>query len=1034
MAKEKSTPATPKGPGKVSTFIHDERTKFCFGVIILLVASVMCLGFVSFIVTGKADQAALEHLSSRALLSPNKAISNWAGTFGAVTSEIFINRWIGISAFLYIIFMFRLGYRLMRSVSIRSLGLTLVVTMLWSIWLSAFLGFVFVDGYSSTFLYLGGRHGYELTQILIANLGSSGMLLTLLASFILLCLFIYKNTIDKTRSIFNLVARYKAYRQRKKAEAEERARLKAEEEERLRLEHERIRLEAEAAAAFAVAEERERQRLEAEAAAAEQERLRLEAEAAAAEAARQRIDNSDVPVVSDPTSADGSEVIETAAEGVDMADEGDDEQLQDEEGTVASTDDAEPEEEGEDPVGESEKSDDLDAADEAGIGEETDAAEVMPEVDDESSASTEVATISDSEGQESVEAKVDESDEDDEFPLEIDIDDNAVKAAEEERLRLEAEAAAAEVTADDDDETDGVDDTDGTDVNDADGTDAENPQTEEDEELNPENEEGDADSDVDDFHIEKPVTETVDEPVLPLEDYDPTAELSHYQAPTFDLLKQYQTDVPVDMEEQNANKQKIKDTLSTYGIEIQSIAATVGPTITLFEIVLQSGTKISKVKNLSDEIAMCIASKSGIRIIAPIPGKSAIGIEVPNKDPQIVSMHSCITSKTFQETRAELPVVLGKTITNEVCCFDLAKMPHLLVAGATGQGKSVGLNAIITSLLYKKHPSQLKMVLVDPKQVEFSIYSRIEKHFLAKLPDEEEPIITDVSKVVSTLNSVCLEMEDRYALVKDAGLRNIKEYNEKFIHRELNPRKHIKAPNGSKEGAYHHYLPYMVVVVDEYGDLIMTAGKEIELPIARIAQKARAVGIHMIIATQRPSAKIITGIIKANFPARIAFRVGQAIDSSIILDQTGAQHLIGRGDLLFSAGDRFERVQCAFVDTPEVDRVNRFIADQQGYPTAFILPEPPLKEGEEGGGSGDVDLRQLDPMFAEAAELVVATGQGSTSMIQRKFSIGYNRAGRIMDQLEAAGIVGPYTGSKARAVIVDDGMELQNILADLQNR
>ena len=541
------------------------------------------------------------------------------------------------------------------------------------------------------------------------------------------------------------------------------------------------------------------------------------------------------------------------------------------------------------------------------------------------------------------------------------------------------------------------------------------------------------------FTVTSNTIEVVEEPVeMPLEDYDPTADLEYYKFPTFDLLKEYDSKVPVDMEEQNANKEKIRQTLSDYGIEIQSISATVGPTITLFEIVLENGQRINRVRSLSDEIAMSIASRTGIRIIAPIPGKCAIGIEVPNKDPQTVSMRECIQSRSFQESKYNLPVALGKTITNEVFTFDLCKAPHLLVAGATGQGKSVGLNAILTSLLYKKHPSQLKIVLVDPKMVEFSIYSRIDKHFLAKLPDDEDPIVTDVSKVVQTLKSLCAEMEDRYALLRVAGCRKLEEYNEKFVHRQLNPRVHIDAPLGSKSGTNHHYLPYIVVIVDEYGDLIMTAGKEVELPIARIAQKARAVGIHMIIATQRPSAKIVTGIIKANFPGRIAFRVSSGTDSGIILDQSGAQNLIGRGDLFVSLGDKFERVQCAFVDTPEVDRVNHYIEQQQSYPTCYILPEPKPDPNEVGsmdeGGAGAVDLNQLDPLFNECAELVVGTGQGSTSMIQRKFQIGYNRAGRIMDQLEAAGIVGPYSGSKARAVLVDGTAELMNILEDLKNR
>lgn len=541
------------------------------------------------------------------------------------------------------------------------------------------------------------------------------------------------------------------------------------------------------------------------------------------------------------------------------------------------------------------------------------------------------------------------------------------------------------------------------------------------------------------FVINTNQTDVVDEPLqMPMEDYDPTKDLEYYKFPTFDLLKEYDSNIPVDMAEQNENKEKIRRTLSDYGVEIQSISATVGPTITLFEIVLVSGTKINAIKRLSDEIAMSIASRTGVRIIAPIPGKSAIGIEVPNKDPQTVSMRECIQSRAFQESKAALPVALGKTITNEVFTFDLAKAPHMLVAGATGQGKSVGLNAIITSLLYKKHPSQLKIVLVDPKMVEFSVYANIDKHYLAKLPDAEDPIITDVSKVVQTLKSLCAEMEDRYALLREAGCRKLEEYNDKFIHRKLNPNKHIDAPIGSKDGTHHHYLPYIVAIIDEYGDLIMTAGKEVELPIARIAQKARAVGIHMIIATQRPSAKIVTGIIKANFPARIAFRVSSATDSSIILDQSGAQNLVGRGDLFVSLGDKFARVQCAFVDTPEVIRINEYIHSQQGYPTCYILPEPkpdPSEGGgaDDGGGSGTVDLHQLDPLFDECAELVVATGQGSTSMIQRKFGIGYNRAGRIMDQLEAAGVVGPYQGSKARAVLVEGPSELQNIIEGLKN-
>ncbi|MCD8043474.1 MAG: DNA translocase FtsK [Tannerellaceae bacterium] len=504
-----------------------------------------------------------------------------------------------------------------------------------------------------------------------------------------------------------------------------------------------------------------------------------------------------------------------------------------------------------------------------------------------------------------------------------------------------------------------------------------------------------------------------------LPDYDPKLDLSNYRNPGVELLRKYDNaDHAVDMEEQTANQRRIKQTLENFGIGISSIKATVGPTITLYEVIPEAGVRISKIRNLEDDIALSL-SALGIRIIAPMPGKGTIGIEVPNKDPQIVSMQSVIGSRKFQECKYDLPVALGKTITNDIFMFDLCKMPHLLVAGATGQGKSVGLNAIITSLLYKKHPSELKFVLVDPKMVEFSIYSDIERHYLAKLPDAEKAIITDFTKVIQTLNSLCKLMDDRYDLLMKAHTRNIKEYNAKFISRRLNPLKG------------HEYMPYIVVIIDEFGDLIMTAGKEIELPIARIAQKARAVGIHMIIATQRPSTNIITGTIKANFPARIAFRVSSMIDSRTILDSPGANQLIGRGDLLFSQGNDMIRVQCAFVDTPEVEEISTFIGEQVGFETAFQLPE---FIGEGGGENvpGAVDLSDRDPLFDEAARLIVIQQQGSTSLIQRKFSIGYNRAGRLMDQLEAAGIVGPFEGSKARQVLIQDEYSLEQLLNSLK--
>ena len=496
-------------------------------------------------------------------------------------------------------------------------------------------------------------------------------------------------------------------------------------------------------------------------------------------------------------------------------------------------------------------------------------------------------------------------------------------------------------------------------------------------------------------------------------EYDPKLDLSRFQLPKIDLLKQYGTgQITFDKVEIEQNKDNIVNTLRNYNIEIKEIKATIGPTVTLYEIVPAAGIRISKIKSLEDDIALSLAAL-GIRIIAPIPGKGTIGIEVPNANPQMVSMKQVIASKKFQEADMELPIAMGRTITNENFVFDLAKMPHLLMAGATGQGKSVGLNAILTSLLYKKHPSQLKFVLVDPKKVELTLYNKIERHYLAMLPDTDEAIITDTGKVVATLNSLCIEMDNRYELLKGAMVRNIKEYNAKFIARRLNP----------EEG--HKYLPYIVLVIDEFADLIMTAGKEVEMPIARLAQLARAIGIHLIVATQRPSVNVITGIIKANFPARAAFRVTSKIDSRTILDAGGADQLIGKGDMLFSQGSDLVRLQCAFVDTPEVEDICDFIGNQQAYPMAYQLPE---FVGEEGSGVGEIDPKDRDVLFEDAARLVVASQQGSTSMIQRKLKLGYNRAGRIVDQLEAAGILGQFEGSKARQVLITDETSLEQKL------
>ncbi len=501
--------------------------------------------------------------------------------------------------------------------------------------------------------------------------------------------------------------------------------------------------------------------------------------------------------------------------------------------------------------------------------------------------------------------------------------------------------------------------------------------------------------------------------------YDPTLDLSGYKFPPLELLNEYETGkVQVTQEELNANKDKIVATLTNFKIGISSIKATIGPTVTLYEIVPDAGIKISRIKNLEDDIALNLAAL-GIRIIAPIPGKGTIGIEVPNKNREMVSIRSVLASPTFSKSDKELPIALGKTISNELFVIDLTKMPHLLVAGATGQGKSVGLNVILTSLLYKKHPSQLKFVLVDPKKVEMSLFSKIERHYLAKLPNSEEAIITDTKKVVYTLNSLCIEMENRYEMLKDAGAKNLKEYNVKFVARKLNP----------KEG--HRFLPYIVLVIDELADLMMTAGKEVETPIARLAQLARAIGIHLVVATQRPSVNVITGVIKANFPARLSFRVTSKIDSRTILDTGGADQLVGQGDMLLSAGSEIIRLQSPFVDTPELDKIVDFIGSQRGYDSAYMLPE---FEGEDEGGASTVDLSERDAMFEEAAKLIVAHQQGSTSLIQRKLKLGYNRAGRLIDQLEAAGIVGPFEGSKAREVLIKDPMSLEQLLNALKEK
>jgi S-DNA-T family DNA segregation ATPase FtsK/SpoIIIE len=520
------------------------------------------------------------------------------------------------------------------------------------------------------------------------------------------------------------------------------------------------------------------------------------------------------------------------------------------------------------------------------------------------------------------------------------------------------------------------------------------------------------------FTVQKgPEEEKTAEEVENLDPYDPTLDLPRYKYPTIDLLNEYDVKkVTVSRQELEENKDKIVTTLENFQIGIQGIQATIGPTVTLYEIIPNPGVKISKIKNLEDDIALSLAAL-GIRIIAPIPGKGTIGIEVPNKNRELVPARAVLGTEKFLKSDKDLPIALGKTISNEVFVADLAKMPHLLMAGATGQGKSVGLNMILASLIYKKHPSQLKFVLVDPKKVELTLFNKIERHFLAKLPGAEEAIITDTKKVIHTLNSLCMEMDNRYTLLKEAGVRNLKEYNAKFVARKLNPEKG------------HYFMPYIVLVIDELADLMMTAGKEIEAPIARLAQLARAIGIHLVVATQRPSVNVITGVIKANFPARLSFRVTSKIDSRTILDAGGADQLIGMGDMLLSVGSEMTRIQCAFLDTPEVDAVCDWIGGQKGYSSAYLLPE---YVGEDGEGSGmDVDLSDRDPLFDEAARLIVLHQQGSTSLIQRKLKLGYNRAGRIVDQLEAAGVVGPFEGSKAREVLIQDEVSLERLLSSL---
>ncbi|PKQ63334.1 cell division protein FtsK [Labilibaculum manganireducens] len=799
MAKKKKTNNTKaKSRFSAPKFLSDERTKFLFGIALSLFTIYIGLAFVSFFFTGGADQSKLDIKWLELITDSKVRVENWTGKTGAYISNLVINKGFGIASFSFLYLLVVLSLRIW-GVKIQSLRKTIINTLLFCIWFSVFMSFTFVQSTSHSFLFLGGIHGYFISEWLVSLIGNVGTLFLIVLSFLTFITFAFQNSISFFKKIFS---------------------------------------------------------------------------------SKSKTDHKE--------SQDFSKSDEDETESLTSS--------------IHSLNDEQEDKEGEDD-------------DELIIN-----SEIFPE---------------------------------EEIILQQEVNDPKT-AGEDLELKIESVSKQEE---------------------------------------------------------------TVSIQRRPMEDFDPTLDLSNYKYPPIELLEAHHaSNSSVSKEELESNKDKIVETLRHYKIEITQIKATIGPTITLYEIVPAPGVRISKIKNLEDDIALSL-SALGIRIIAPIPGKGTIGIEVPNRTPEIVSMKNIISSKKFQESTHALPVALGKTISNETYTLDLTKMPHLLVAGATGQGKSVGLNAIITSLLYKMHPSQLKFVLIDPKKVELSIYSTIEKHFLAKLPGEEEPIITDIHKVIATLNSLCIEMDSRYDLLKKAHARNIKEYNTKFVKRNLNPE------NG------HRYLPYIVVIIDEFADLIMTAGKEVETPIARIAQLARAIGIHMIIATQRPSTNIITGVIKANFPARIAFKVASMIDSRTILDSPGANQLIGRGDMLISLTSELVRVQCAFVDTPEVEAVTEFIQKQQSYPTAMFLPE---YVGESSENSAmDIDLQKRDALFEDAARLVVSSQQGSTSGIQRRFSIGYNRAGRIVDQLEAAGIVGPFEGSKARQVLIQDEYSLEKLLSNV---
>ncbi|WP_258098778.1 FtsK/SpoIIIE family DNA translocase [Marinoscillum pacificum] len=847
-------------------FFNDRKFHLAIGMFLLLSSFFLIVSFVSYLITGKADQSVVEAITQTDIKASGMEVENWFGTFGAVTAHYFIFLWFGVAALLIPPFLFLAGHRIVWRRRVFSLSRSFGFTFFYLLWTSILMGYFLISSDEvSEWGFLSGGVGFELAIIMDSLMGWGTVLFLI---FLFLVFNMYFFDITQIPVVDEVVMGLRERMSSILAKDEKPAREEESDDE----------------------DEEEGQ--------AEPER-----------------DNS------------LDFILKQVKEEVEKED---------------SSEEEEPEEK---------------------------------EEDKPAPKHSNVPTFDLGDSEEDVEEK--------EEPAEI-----------EETWTLENKPKPRKATPADDLELD-----------------IEQP-TERDEPVQEKPR----------FSIPVDIPEDDEVRVEEMENYDPTLDLPKYRYPTADLLIDYpKKDIQVSKDELEQNKDKIVETLINFKIGISSIKATIGPTVTLYEIVPEAGVKISKIKNLEDDIALSLAAL-GIRIIAPIPGRGTIGIEVPNKNKEMVDVKSVITTERFMKSEMDLPIVLGKTISNDVFVTDLAKMPHLLMAGATGQGKSVGLNMIITSLIYKKHPSQLKFVMVDPKKVELTLFNHLERHFLAKLPDSEEAIITDTSKVVNTLNSLCIEMDRRYDLLKDAACRNLKEYNKKFIARRLNPKKG------------HRYLPYIVLVIDELADLMMTAGKEVETPIARLAQLARAIGIHLIVATQRPSVNVITGIIKANFPARLSFRVTSKIDSRTILDTGGAEQLIGQGDMLLSLGSDLIRLQCAFVDTPEVDRICEYVGEQRGYDDAYLLPE---FVGDNEGSSGEVgavDLSERDALFEDAAKLIVMHQQGSTSLIQRKMKLGYNRAGRLIDQLEAAGIVGPFEGSKAREVLIPDEYSLEQLLNEIDQK